>query len=249
MKSLSVIILTFNEEANIRECLESIRWAHEKLVVDSQSTDRTVAIAHECGATVLNIPWEGYGGTKNRALERTTGDWILWLDADERVPDELGAEIRGILSNEGNHFQAFTVARRAWFLGKWIRHAGWYPGRVVRLFRKGSGRFTEPSVHEGLVVEGAIGSLQHDLIHLTDPNLNHYIQKLNRYTSLAAEDLQKKGKRFSFLDLLVHPLFTFFKMYILNQGFRDGIHGFILCILSACYVFVKYAKLWEREQT
>jgi len=249
VKSLSVIILTLNEEANIRECLKSVKWASQILVVDSESTDSTVAIARGCGATVLNIPWEGYGATKNRALEQASGDWVLWLDADERVTEELSREIQELLRTETGEFAGFAVARRAYFLGRWIRHARWYPGRVTRLFRKGKGKFTEPGVHEGLEIEGETGVLQNDLIHFTDPNLHHYFVKLNRYTTLAAEDLQKRGKRFRASDLLVHPVFTFFKMYVLQQGFRDGIQGFILCALSGCYVFAKYSKLWERENT
>jgi len=249
MKTVSVIILTLNEEGNIRECLESVSWATERLVIDSESTDRTVAIARECGATVLNLPWKGYGPTKNEALAVAKGDWILWLDADERVMPELAAEIQGLGGMEDGGPAAYTVARRAYFLGKWIRHAGWYPGRVVRLFRRGHGRFTEPRVHEGVEVNGEIGALRNDLIHFTDPSIHHYFVKFNRYTTLAADDLRNRGKRFGLSGLLVHPIFTFFRMYILRQGFRDGIQGFILCTLSSCYVFVKYAKLWEQQTT
>ena len=249
MKSVSVIILTLNEEANIRECLNSVSWTTEVLVVDSESTDKTVAIARECGATVLSIPWEGYGRTKNRALEHAASEWILWLDADERVTPELAKEIQQLLPSDEETYSAFTVARRAYFLGRWIRHSGWYPGRVTRLFRKGSGKFTESLVHESLQVAGPIGNLHNDLVHLTDPNLEHYFVKFNRYTTLAAGDLEKKGKHFRIHQLFGRPLFTFFRMYILRWGFRDGIQGFILCTLSACYVFVKYAKLWERYST
>jgi glycosyltransferase involved in cell wall biosynthesis len=249
MKSISVIVLAFNEEHNIRECLSSVRWATEVLVVDSQSTDNTTAIARECGATVLTLPWEGYGPTKNKALERAAGEWILWLDADERVTPQLAAEIQDLLRSGESTHAAFTVARRAYFLGRWIKHAGWYPGRVLRLFKRELGRFTEPRVHEGVHVRGSVGYLRHDLIHLTDPSLHHYFVKFNRYTTLAAEDLFNRGKLFHVSDLLVHPLFTFFRMYILKQGFRDGLEGLILCTVSACYVFVKYAKLRELSIT
>lgn len=247
MRTLSVIILTLNEEKNITECVQSVRWADQILVVDSLSTDGTVRLAQEAGATVLSIPWEGYGTTKNKALEKATGEWILWLDADERVTAELSDEIRGLLEAERMTYDGFDVARRAYFLGKWIRHCGWYPGRVTRLFRKQAGRFTTTAVHETVQVDGATGSLKHDLIHLTDPDLDRYFLKFNRYTSLAVDDLVRKGIRASVSQLIVKPAFAFFKMYIVRQGWRDGIHGLVLCVVSAGYVFVKYAKLWERE--
>jgi glycosyltransferase involved in cell wall biosynthesis len=247
MKSITVITLTLNEEKNIRECLESVSWASERLVIDSGSTDSTVAIARACGATVLNVPWEGYGRTKNKGLDAADGDWILWLDADERVTPDLSEEIQDVLKRQGSDPAGFTIARRAYFLGRWIRHAGWYPGRVLRLFQRKQGRFTDLRVHEGVTVEGPIGSLRHDLVHMTDPSLNHYFVKFNRYTTLAAEELREKGRQFHIADLLVRPLFTFFRMYIFRQGFLDGIQGLILCAVSACYVFVKYAKLWELE--
>jgi len=247
MKKLSVMILARNEERNIVDCLNSVRWAAERLVVDSGSTDRTVELARSAGATVLQLPWMGYGETKNKALDKTTGEWILWLDADERVTDALAEEIQGCLGAERIYDDAYSVPRRAFFLGRWIRHAGWYPGYVVRLFRKGAARFTVTRVHEGLAVEGSVGWLRNDLIHLTDPDLGHYFDKFNRYTSLAAQDLVSSGTKFRVWQLLVRPLFSFFKMYVLRQGWRDGIHGFVLCALSACYVFVKYAKLWEQN--
>ena len=249
MRTLSVIILTLNEEHNITDCLRSVSWASQRLVVDSASTDGTVRLAENAGATVLAIPWEGYGATKNRALEKATGDWILWLDADERVTEDLSAEIQSILRSDTINENGFDVARRAYFLGKWIRHCGWYPGRVTRLFRKGAGRFTTSAVHEGLEIDGSTGSLKHDLIHLTDPDLNHYFMKFNRYTTLAVDDLVRRGTKATISQLLIKPAFTFLRMYIMRQGWRDGVHGFVLCVVSAGYVFVKYAKLWERELT
>ncbi len=248
MTRLSVVTIALNEERNIVQCLESVRWADELIVVDSGSSDRTVELAKGFPARVMQLPWRGYGATKNDALQHATGDWILWLDADERVTPELAAEIRTKVQENDGTYAGYTVARRAYFLGKWIRHCGWYPSRVTRLFRRSSGKFTENKVHEQLLLEGPTGHLHNDLLHYTDPNLYHYCEKFNRYTSLAAEDMHAAGERFSLYDVLVRPPFMFFKMFVLRRGFLDGMHGFILSAVSMTYVFVKYAKLWELQK-
>ncbi len=248
MARLSVITITLNEERNIGACLESVRWADEIIIVDSGSTDRTVEIARRYTSTVLQTEWKGYGGTRNYALDHATGDWILWLDADERVTPELSAEIREVLRRDDASIGGYAIARRAYFLGRWIRHCGWYPGRVTRLFRRTAGRFTETRVHEELRVQGNVVESRHDLLHYTDPDLHHYLQKSNRYTSLAAADMKGAGRAFSIPDLLLRPPFTFLKMYILRLGFLDGLPGLVLCVLSASYVFTKYAKLWEASE-
>ena len=248
MKRLSVITLTLNEEHNIGECLSGVQWVDELIVVDSGSTDRTVELAKSFTNHVMNVEWKGYGATRNLALARCTGDWVLWLDADERVTPELSAEIQRIVQTDEKGIAAYSVARRAYFLGRWIKHCGWYPSRVTRLFRREKGRFTENNVHEQLRVDGVVRELRHDLLHYTDPNLKHYFAKFNRYTSLAAEDFQAAGRSFRVSDLLVRPWFQFFKMYILRLGFLDGLQGFILSIVSSAYVFTKYAKLWELQR-
>lgn len=248
MATLSVVTLALNEERNIEACLESVRWADEILVVDSGSTDRTVELARKYTDRVITIEWRGYGPTKNYALELVRGDWVLWLDADERVTPELAGEIRDVLASGDGETAAYAMGRRAFFLGRWIRHCGWYPSRVTRLFRRGMARFTEQRVHEQLVVEGNVATLRHDLLHYTDPDLHHYFSKFNRYTTLAAEDLDGAGRRWSPFDLLVRPWFQFAKMYLLRRGFLDGMQGFILAVVSSAYVFVKYAKLWERQR-
>jgi glycosyltransferase involved in cell wall biosynthesis len=246
MSRLSVITLTLNEESNIGACLESVRWADERLVLDSGSSDRTVEIAQQCGAQVHRVQWQGYGGTRNQGLSLCTGDWVLWLDADERVTPELAAEIQEIVRRDDTATVGYAVARRAYFLGKWIRHCGWYPSRVVRLFRRGSAKFSDSNVHEQLAIEGSIGTTRHDILHFTDPDLHHYFAKFDNYTSLAATDLVAGGRAFRVIDLLVRPPFMFVKMYFLRAGFLDGVHGLILSALSAAYVFTKYAKLFEK---
>lgn len=247
MSSLSVIVITKNEEHNIRACLESVNWADEILIVDAGSTDATVQLAKHFTQKIFARPWEGYGAARNFALTQATSDWILWLDADERVSLTLAEEIKATLATSDPSITAYTVPRRAYFLGRWIKHCGWYPSRVVRLFRRGTGTFSEHKVHEQLIVTGPEGELRSDLIHFTDPNLAHYVEKFNRYTSLASEELTIQKQQFHLSQLLLRPPWVFIKMYIVRLGFLDGIQGLILCVLSACYVFTKYAKLWERS--
>lgn len=244
--SVSVIVITKNEEKNIIECLSSVKWADEIVVVDAGSTDSTVQKVRKFTRKVFVRPWVGYGAAKNFALQRAKSEWILWIDADERVTDSLRDEIRGIVGSAHAFFNAYTVPRKANFLGRWILHCGWYPGRVTRLFRKGTGRFTEAKVHERLMIRGEEGQLISDLLHYTDPTLVGYFEKFNKYTTLASEELVESGRRFSLGQITFRPAWMFIKMYFLKRGFLDGVQGFILCVLSASYVFTKYAKLWEK---
>jgi glycosyltransferase involved in cell wall biosynthesis len=242
---LSVVTITLNEEQNISDCLKSVSWADELIVVDAHSTDRTVELARQYTDCVYVADWKGYAAAKAFALQQAKNEWVLWLDADERVTDELADEIREIMSNESPPYERYEVARRAFFLGKWIRHCGWYPGYVVRLFRKSSAQFSDNRVHEHIVGEGQAGRLRNDLLHFTDENLYHYFAKFNRYTSLAAGELDASRRKFSLYDTLIRPPYLFFKMYVIRLGLLDGRHGLILSLLSSAYVFTKYAKLWE----
>jgi glycosyltransferase involved in cell wall biosynthesis len=248
MATVTVVTITFNEEKNIKDCLTSVRWADEVIVVDSGSKDRTVDVAREHATKVLLAPWNGYGAARNFALRHAAGDWVFWLDADERVTPELAAEIRRVVVENDVRHAGYSVARRAYFLGRWIRHCGWYPSRVIRLFRKGKGTFSENRVHEQLHVDGPVAPLSNDLLHFTDPTLHHYFTKFNKYTSLAAQDLKESGRSCSLSDLIIRPPFTFLKMYLIRLGFLDGMRGLILSMLSSLYVFTKYVKLWELTQ-
>jgi glycosyltransferase involved in cell wall biosynthesis len=244
---LSVIVITRNEEKNIVDCLNSVNWADEIVVVDSGSTDKTVELAKQVTSQVFVTEWKGYSDSKNVALSKTKHEWVLWLDADERVMPELAKEIQEIVRAGDSGVSGYEVARRAYFLGKWIKHCGWYPGYVLRLFKKKGVKFNDAQVHERLEFAGTTGRLKHDLLHYTDNNLFHYYSKFNNYTSLAADDLAKAGRKYSVYDLLVRPPYLFLKMYILRLGFLDGMHGLILSVLSSAYVFTKYAKVWEKQ--
>jgi glycosyltransferase involved in cell wall biosynthesis len=245
---LSIIVITKNEERNIRECLESVRWAGDIVIVDAESTDATVDIAREYTDKVHVLPWQGFAAAKTRALEFTENEWVLWLDADERVLPETAEEISTIVAASETPFAAYRVARRAYFLGRRIRHCGWYPSYATRLFRKSLARFSDSRVHEHLVVDGPVGTLRNDFLHFTDDTLEHYYAKFNAYTSLAAEELAAAGKTAGMADLILRPCWMFFKMYFLRLGFLDGVHGLILCKASAGYVFAKYAKLWLKTR-
>ncbi|MBI3004372.1 MAG: glycosyltransferase family 2 protein [Ignavibacteriales bacterium] len=247
MSSLSVIVIVRNEENNIPECLEAVRWADEIVVVDTGSTDNTIALAKTFTTKVFFQQWEGFGAARNFALNQCTKDWVLSVDADERVTPELKEEIRLILQKSEDSLAGYAVPIKACFLGKWIMHCGWYPAYKIRLFRRQGSRYlSESKLHEGIQLQGNVQRLNNDLLHYTDPNLFHYFEKLNHYTSLAADQLVHEKLAFRISQLLGRPLWTFFKMYFIQAGFRDGIQGLILCVLSSCYVFTKYAKLWER---
>jgi len=246
MATISALLITFNEGKNIAPCLETLRWVDEIVVMDSGSQDRTREIARTFTPHVYETQWKGFGENKNLALEKASGDWILWVDADERVTPELAHEIRNRLENDAGRFAGYEMPRLALFLGYPIHHAGWYPGRVLRLFKRNQGRFTDEPVHEGVSLQGKVGCLGGILIHDTDPTLEHYLAKMNRYTTLSAESLCQRGKRTTFWDLIIRPPGMFLKMYVLKAGFLDGIPGFMISFLSAYHVFSKYAKLWER---
>jgi glycosyltransferase involved in cell wall biosynthesis len=242
MNRLSVVIITRNEETNLPRCLESVRFADEIVVVDSQSTDRTVEIAGQFNARVFTIDWAGFGRAKQYAVDQAGGDWVLSIDADEQLSPGLAVEIQEIVRSQ--HAQsAYEMPRLTNFLGRWIRHCGWYPDRVVRLFRRREGRFTDVTVHESIQVTGAIGRCQHDLYHYSYPTLEVYFEKFNRYTTEGAKQAADRGERARLTDLTIRPFVAFIKHYISRAGFLDGIEGLMISTLSSCAVFVKYAKL------
>lgn len=247
---ISSIIIAKNEAQNIRRCIESqINCIDEIIVlIDKDTNDETVEIVKSFPKVKWEIiEWMGYGKTKQYGVDKSENEWILWIDADEALTLGLQDEILKFKSENPNYF-VYKIARRAFFLGKWIKHSGWYPNYVSRLFNRKYARFSTSKVHETLVYNCEAGKLNNDLEHYTDPNIFHYYEKFNRYTSLAAAELKTKGKSAKLNDLLLRPFFIFVKMYILKQGFLDGIQGFMLAVFSANYVFTKYSKLWELKK-
>ena len=238
---VSVTIITLNEEANIRQCLESVRWADEIIVSDSGSADRTASICREYGARVYHDAWHGYGKQKNICASRASNAWILNVDADERITPELKDEILGVLKEGGK--DGYRIARKNYFGARWIKHCGWYPDYNIRLYRKDRGSFNEVKVHEAVTVDGAVGTLKNPLVHLTYKDIPHYFARMQRYSTLAAEEMKDRGKTAGALDVILRPPFTFLNMFVLKLGFLDGQMGLTLSMLYARYTHAKYSKL------
>ena len=243
--TLSVVIITFNEEHNLPRTLESVEWADEIVVVDSLSTDRTVEIAKSYGAKVWVEPWKGFAAQKNSAIEKATCDWILSLDADEEATPELKRDIERAIGDE-NPRDGYFIARRNLFLGRFMRYGGFYPDAKLRLFRRGAAKFEARLVHEDAQLKGVAGELAGDLLHHAYPTLSGYIEHINRYSSLGAEMAKQRGKSgFGLIHIVLRPIFTFIYNYIFRLGFLDGREGLLLHLYHSVYVSWKYAKLWE----
>jgi glycosyltransferase involved in cell wall biosynthesis len=238
---ISAAIITRNEERNIARSIESLRCCDEILVLDSGSTDRTVEIATKLGARVVESSWHGYAAQKNIAAELASNDWILSLDADESVSEALEAEIWQI-KKTGAHYDAYTMPRLAQYLGRWILHSGWYPDRKIRLFDRRKAKWQGEYVHESVVVHGRTGHLESNLLHFTCSSLSEHLRSLDRYTTLAAEGLVAQGKRITLTKIVLDPPWTFFRTYVLQQGYLDGLEGIAIAYMAAFYNFVKYAK-------
>jgi glycosyltransferase involved in cell wall biosynthesis len=245
MPTLTCLIITKNEEVNIQDCLRSVQWATERLVIDAESQDRTAELAQSSGAKVFVRQWPGFGQQKNFGMERAESEWILILDADERVTDDLRREIQGCIDTwSPSSPVAYRVPRRNFFYGAWVRYGGVFPDYQVRLFRRGSARYNDAAVHENLLVNGNIGTLTSPLDHYTERSIKDHFRKFGLYTTLAAEEKGKSVQRVSGTDLLIRPLVVFVKTYLVKQGLRDGVRGLIVCTFASMYTFVKYAKLW-----
>jgi glycosyltransferase involved in cell wall biosynthesis len=247
--TLSIAIITLNEEANLPRTLASVAWADEIVVVDSGSTDSTRAIAQAQGARFVVGPWHGFAAQKNFALSLCTADWILSLDADEVVTPELAASIRKAV-DAGSPRTAYSVARRNLFLGRWIRHGGYYPDRKLRLFRRGQATFRETPVHETVEFGGRVETLSGDLLHDAYPTLESYLEHMQRYSTLGAGIAMQRGRSGQTLPgflngVLVKPIATFLYNYVLRAGFLDGREGLLLHLYHSAYVSWKYAKAWE----
>ena len=244
--SLACVVITKNEEGNIQDCLQSAQWADELIVVDAESRDKTVELARACGAKVSVRPWPGFGPQKNFGIAQASSDWILVLDADERVTEELGEEVRTCLKRwKPGSPVAYRIPRRNFYYGAWVRRGGVYPDYQVRLFRRGLARYNDVAVHENLIVDGEIGTMVEHFDHYGERNIQHHFRKFGLYTTLAAQETAKRGQTVGWSDLMIRPLVILVKTYGLKQGFRDGVRGLIICVFASMYTFVKYAKLWD----
>jgi len=246
LQKISISIITLNEEKNIARCLKSVAWADEIIVVDSGSKDGTVEIAKGLGAKVIHNEWKGFSEQKDFALRSCTNEWVLSLDADEEVSEELKNEITGILQADPS-FDGFYIPRKTFFNGKWIKSCGWYPGFQLRLFKKSLTRLTDRKVHEGFVVAGEVGYLTKDILHYTHFDLKSTFAKINNYSTLEAEE-SYLTKRSTPLNFIVNPLAAFLQHYILRRGFTDGVEGLIISILHALTNLLTYMKIWEMRR-
>ncbi len=247
-KNLSFTVITYNEEKNIADCLESVKWADEIIVVDSFSTDRTAEIAKTYTGKVYQVQWQGHVKQKQFALDQATGNWVLCLDADERLSVEAAEEIRKIIEDMGTETAGFTFPRQSFYLGKWIGFCGWYPDRKLRLVRNGKAKWAGEDPHDKLIVSGKTESLRGRILHYVYRNISHQLSTVDSFSRISAEQWLKKGKKPSLFLMIIKPPARFLEVYLWKQGFRDGMAGFIISVITSYYTFLKYAKLWELKK-
>ena len=248
MPKLSVTVITRNESANIAAALESVAWADEIVVVDSESTDDTVVQAARFASRVIVRPWPGYAAQKNFAASQATHDWILSLDADERVPPALADEIRTTVAADPPH-AGYRIPRVAHHLGRWIRTTDWYPDDQLRLYDRRAAEWKGAYVHESVAARGTVGRLRNELHHYPYRDVADHLETIDRYTTLAAREMHGAGRRAGPLQIAGHPPFAFLRNYLLRGGFRDGVPGLIISTLNAYYVFLKFSKLWQIQHS
>ena len=243
---VSVYVLTTNNRRTVEQCLKSLSWAEELVIVDSFSQDGTYEICKPYTHKLFQRKWTGHRDQYQYAADLTTRDWIMFVDADEEIPPELAEEMRTELKGRAKEFDGYFVYRRTYYLGRWIRYGGWYPDGEIRLYRRDKGRW-EGGLHAKLVVDGKVGVLKNQYFHYTYGNISDQIQTIDRYSKTAAKDMVNNSKPFRLVNLLFSPPFRFSKDYILKLGFLDGIPGLIIAVSTAYYAFIKHAKLWEHH--
>jgi glycosyltransferase involved in cell wall biosynthesis len=245
--TVSAIVVCFNEENNIRGCLESLRWCDEIVVVDSFSTDRTVEFCKQYTNRVIQRPWAGYRDQKAFAHSQATKEWVILVDSDERVSPHLQSEIQEALRLDQGEYAGYAMPRLVFYLKRWWRRGGWYPDYDVRLFLRDRATWGGKDPHEKILVQGRVKKLQFPLHHYTYRDIADHIKRINRFTSISSKELKNEGQRWRLSDALFRPAFRFFRSYILKRGFMEGFAGFYVAITAAVYVFLRYAKLWELE--
>ena len=246
--TIAAIVITKNEERNIGACLRSLRWVHDLIVVDACSTDRTVEIVREYTPRVFIRSWPGFGPQKNYGLDQATADWVLIVDADERVTDDLRVEIQGVMHAAHGDIAGYEIPRRNFFYGRWIEGGGLYPDYQLRLFRRAAGRYDDVLLHERLQLRGRIGRLRAPLDHYSMPSIGAHVAKMMRYSTLGAQEKLKARSRVTPVDLAGNHLGTILRTYVMRGGYRDGLHGIIVALFAGMHTFVKYAKAWEMLQ-
>jgi glycosyltransferase involved in cell wall biosynthesis len=239
---ISAAIITFNEQRKLPRAIESLRCCDEIVVLDSGSTDRTVEVAANLGARVIETGWHGFAAQKNMAAQECSNDWVLSLDADEALSEALEGEIWQIKKN-GPKYDAYTMPRLAQYLGRWILHSGWYPDRKIRLFDRRRAHWKGEYVHESVAVHGRVGHLQSNILHFTFDSLSEHLRTMDRYTTLAAEQLIARKARVGWTQLVLDPPWTFFHTLVLERGFLDGMEGLSIAYMASVYNFLKYAKV------
>ncbi|OGW27727.1 MAG: glycosyl transferase [Nitrospirae bacterium GWC2_42_7] len=243
MDQVSVGIITKDEERNIEDALKSVAGANEIIIVDSFSKDRTVEICRKYTDKIYQHEWDGYSRQKQKTVDYSKSPWVLILDADERLTPELRNEMEQTIKE--TDCNGFYIPRKNYFLGRWIRHSGWWPDYTLRLFRKDKASFEEREVHEKVVLEGKAGYLKNPMEHYTYRSISDFIKKMENYSNLASIEIRRRSGRAGLYSVTVRPLATFIKMFFLRLGFLDGAHGLILAALYSYYTFLKYAKTWE----
>ncbi len=243
---LSVTIITLNEEKNIERCLKSVLWADEILIVDSGSTDKTLEICKKYNCKIIQTEWLGFGPTKKLAVKFAAHDWILCIDADEQVTEELKQRIGQILANP--QAVGYRIKRKSFYLGKMINHCGWDRDFPLELFNRQFGNFNDKLVHEFVVLSGEVKKIKQPLLHYTYPSIASHIKKMDKYSQLGAESAAQKGKSATISGAIIRGIIKFIKMYFLQLGFLDGKIGFVLCYNSAFGTYLKYLKLWEKNR-
>lgn len=243
---ISVNIICRNEEKNIEDCLKSVLWADEIIVVDAESADRTLEIAKKYTDKVFVNKWEGFAKQRTFALEKSKKDWVLALDADERCSSGLKEEIVSFVASNNHNIKGFKLPRQNYFLGKWIKYGGWYPGYQLRFFKRSNVKVSDRLVHEGYEVDGDIGVMKNDIIHYTVQSVFDFMNRVNGYSNLQAEEKSKNGN-IGFLDIFIQPLKSFVVQYIFKGGFRDGLHGLMVYNFDAITRMLTYMKIWEKQ--